>query len=144
MAVPRCAVAQPDDVAVAQKRFQDLYAAGDYAAAPFAGAQKNGAAAKRGGTSNFAYVSALNDLARAHQALGRYGGRPGCSKRVLGTLQKRISRTSVPPGPAARQPGHGVASLLQANSVEAEKLYNAGARDRPRRRAGSIRTSPCS
>jgi hypothetical protein len=38
---------------------------GGYSAA-LAEAQKTEAAAKRGGTNNFAYVSALNDLARAH------------------------------------------------------------------------------
>ena len=38
--------AQQPDVAAAQKRFQDLYAAGNYAAA-FAEAQKTEAAAKR-------------------------------------------------------------------------------------------------
>ena len=65
------AAAQQVDIAAAQKRFQDLYAAGNYAAA-FAEAQKTEAAAKRAGTNNLAYVLALNDLARAHQALGRY------------------------------------------------------------------------
>jgi hypothetical protein len=44
VSVPLRAGAQQNDVAVAQKRFQDLYAAGDYAAA-LAEAQKNEAAA---------------------------------------------------------------------------------------------------
>ena len=120
VAVPLRAAAQQNDVAVAQKRFQDLYAAGDYSAA-LAEAQKNEAAAKRGGTNNFAYVSALNDLARAHQALGRYGEAAGMFKQVLGTLQKNL-----PPGDARlAQPLANLATvyLLQANSVEAEKLY---------------------
>ena len=69
VSAPVQAVAQQIDVAAAQKRFQDLYAAGDYSAA-LAESQKTEAAAKRGGTNNFAYVSARNDLARAHQALG--------------------------------------------------------------------------
>ena len=79
------AAAQQNDVAAAQKRFQDLYAAGDYSAA-LAEAQKNEAAAKRGGTNNFAYVSALNDLARAHQALGRYAEAAGMFRQVVGTM----------------------------------------------------------
>ena len=53
--VPRRAAAQEFDIAAAQKRFQALYAAGDYAAA-LAEAQRNEAAAKRGGTNNLAYV----------------------------------------------------------------------------------------
>src|SRR5260221_14761622 len=81
--------AQQIDMAAPQKRFQELYAAGDYSAA-LAEAQKAEAAAKRGGTNNFAYVSALNDLARAHQALGRYGEAAGKFKQVLGTMQKNL------------------------------------------------------
>jgi len=42
---PGPAMAQQFDIAAAQKRFQDLYAAGDYAAA-FAEAQKTEAAAR--------------------------------------------------------------------------------------------------
>src|ERR1700704_3847853 len=120
VSAPLRAVAQPSDVAAAQKRFQDLYAAGDYSAA-LAEGQKTEAAAKRGGTNNFAYVSALNDLARAHQALGRYAEAAGMFKQVLGTLQKNL-----PAGdPRLAQPLANLATvyLLQANSVEAEKLY---------------------
>src|SRR3954452_3281650 len=92
VSAPSPAVAQPIGVAAAQKRFQDLYAAGDYSAA-LAEAQKTEAAAKRGGTNNFAYVSALNDLARAHQALGRYPEAAGMFKQVVGTLQKNLPPT---------------------------------------------------
>ena len=112
--------AQQPDVAAAQKRFQDLYAAGNYAAA-FAEAQKTEAAAKRGGTNNFAYVSALNDLARAHQAMGRYTTAAGMFRQVLATLQKNI--------PAAdRRVAQAMANLatvylLQGRSDDAEKLY---------------------
>ena len=112
--------AQQSDIAAAQKRFQDLYAAGDYSAA-LAEAQKNEAAAKRGGTNNFAYVSALNDLARAHQALGRYAEAAGMFRQVVGTMQKNL-----PPGdPRLAQPLANLATvyLLQANPGEAEKLY---------------------
>jgi CHAT domain-containing protein len=114
------AAAQQNDIAAAQKRFQDLYAAGDYSGA-LAEAQKTEAAAKRGGTNNFAYVSALNDLARAHQALGRYAEAAGMFKQVLGTLQKNLP----PNDPSLAQPLANLATvyLLQANLGEAEKLY---------------------
>ena len=117
---PSQAVAQQIDVAAAQKRFQDLYAAGDYSAA-LAEAQKTEAAAKRGGTNNFAYVSALNDLARAHQALGRYAEAAAMFKQVLGTLQKNLP----PNDQRLAQPLANLATvyLLQANPGEAEKLY---------------------
>ncbi|HZD64088.1 MAG TPA: CHAT domain-containing tetratricopeptide repeat protein [Xanthobacteraceae bacterium] len=117
---PSPAVAQPIDVAAAQKRFQDLYAAGDYSAA-LAEAQKTEAAAKRGGTNNFAYVTALNDLGRAHQALGRYAEAAAMFKQVLGTLQKNLPPTDQ----RLAQPLANLATvyLLQANPGEAEKLY---------------------
>ena len=120
VSAPSQAVAQQIDVAAAQKRFQDLYAAGDYAAA-LAEAQKTEAAAKRGGTNNFAYVSALNDLARAHQALGRYAEAAAMFKQVLGTLQKNLP----PNDKGLAQPLANLATvyLLQANPGEAEKLY---------------------
>src|SRR5712691_7654333 len=114
------AAAQQADVAASQKRFQDLYAAGDYAAA-LAEAQKAEAAAKRGGTNNFAYVSALNDLGRANQALGQYGKAAGMFRQVLDTLQKNI-----PPGDGRlAQPMANLATvlLLQGNAGEAERLY---------------------
>ena len=120
VSVPLRAVAQQIDVAAAQKRFQDLYAAGDYSAA-LAEAQKTEAATKRGGTNNFAYVSALNDLARAHQALGRYREAAGMFKQVLGTMQKNLPPTDL----RLAQPLANLATvyLLQANPGEAEKLY---------------------
>src|SRR5262249_43871883 len=114
------AAAQQADVAAAQKRFQDLYAAGDYAGA-LAEAQKAEAAAKRGGTNNFAYVSALNDLGRANQALGQYAKAAGMFRQALDTLQKNI-----PPGDGRlAQPMANLATvlLLQGNAGEAEKLY---------------------
>jgi CHAT domain-containing protein len=112
--------AQQTDLAAFQKRFQDLYEAGNYSAA-LAEAQKAEAAAKRGGTNNFAYVSALNDLARAHQALGRYGEAAQMFKQVVSTLQKNISPTDL----RVAQPLANLATvyLLQGNSAEAEKLY---------------------
>jgi CHAT domain-containing protein/Tfp pilus assembly protein PilF len=114
------AAAQQNDMAAAQKRFQDLYAAGDYAAA-LAEAQKTEAAAKRAGTNNITYVLALNDLARANQALGRYGEAASMFKQVVAALQKNL-----PPNDA--RTGQAMANLatvylLQANPGEAEKLY---------------------
>src|SRR5713226_8656020 len=84
------AAAQQVDIAAAQKRFQDLHAAGDYAAA-LAEAQKTEAAAKRGGTNNITYVLALNDLARAHQALGNYSTAANMFNQVVSALQKNVA-----------------------------------------------------
>jgi len=108
------------DPAAAQKRFQDLYAAGNYSAA-LAEAQKTEAAAKRAGTNNFAYVSALNDLARAHQALGQYPEAAGRFKQVLSILQKNAPPTD--PSVAQALANLATVYLLQSNSGEAEKLY---------------------
>jgi CHAT domain-containing protein/lipopolysaccharide biosynthesis regulator YciM len=112
--------AQQTDTAVSQKRFQNLYAAGNYSAA-LAEAQKAEAAAKRGGTNNFAYVSALNDLARAHQALGRYAEAAGMFKQVLSILQKNAPPTDPSVGQALAN--LATVYLLQSNAGEAEKLY---------------------
>jgi CHAT domain-containing protein/Flp pilus assembly protein TadD len=111
--------AQQIDTA-SQKRFQELYEAGNYSAA-LAEAQKAEAAARRGGTNNFAYVSALNDLARAHQALARYGEAAQMFKQVISTLQKNIPPTDL----RVAQPVANLATvyLLQGDAAEAEKLY---------------------
>src|SRR5262245_23002801 len=114
------AAAQQGDMAAAQKRFQELYAAGDYPAA-LAEAQKNEAAAKRAGTNNFAYVTALNDLARANQALGRYGEAAGMFKQVLNILQKNAPPTDSSVAQALAN--LATVYLLQSNPGEAEKLY---------------------
>jgi CHAT domain-containing protein/tetratricopeptide (TPR) repeat protein len=108
------------DIAAAQKRFQDLYAAGNFAAA-FAEAQKTEAAAKRSGTNNLAYVLALNDLGRGHQALGRYKDAAGVFKQVLGTLQKNVPPTD--PRVAQIQANLATVLLLQGSYGEAERLY---------------------
>jgi tetratricopeptide (TPR) repeat protein len=83
------------DPAAAQKRFQDLYEAGNYSAA-LAEAQKAEATAKRAGTNNFAYVSALNDLARAHQALGRYADAASMFKQVYLAYYKGTCHRPIP------------------------------------------------
>jgi len=70
-------------------RFQELYSAGNYSAA-LVEAQKNEASAKRRGTNNIAYVSALNDLARAHYQLGHYAESANMFQRIVNALQKNI------------------------------------------------------
>jgi tetratricopeptide (TPR) repeat protein len=87
--VPQRAAAQQVDIAAAQKRFQDLYAAGDFAAA-LAEAQKTEAAAKRAGTNNITYVLALNDLARAHQGQGNYSTAAAMFSQAVSALQKNL------------------------------------------------------
>jgi CHAT domain-containing protein/Tfp pilus assembly protein PilF len=112
--------AQTIDIAAAQKRFQDLYAAGNYSAA-LAQAQSTEAAARRAGTNNLTYVLALNDLARAHQELGHYADAVGMFKQALAAMQKNLP----PSDPRISQvlANLATATLLQGNGGEAEKLY---------------------
>ena len=117
---PGPAMAQQVDIAAAQKRFQDLYAAGDYAAA-FAEAQKTEAAAKRGGTNNLAYMLALNDLAAPIRRSAATATRPRLFRQVLAAFQKNIPPTD--PRIAQVLANLATALLLQGNSGEAEKLY---------------------
>src|SRR5579872_297714 len=84
--------AQQANTGDAQKRFQALYAAGDYMAA-LAEAQQAETAAKRSGTNKLEYLLALNDLARAHQALGHYGEAADRFKQVLAAVQKNDALT---------------------------------------------------
>ncbi|MGE0034854.1 MAG: tetratricopeptide repeat protein [Xanthobacteraceae bacterium] len=118
--VPKQAAAQQFDIGAAQKRFQALYVAGDYTGA-LAEAQRNEAAAKRGGTNNLAYVLALNDLGRANQALGRYNDAARMFKQVLGTLQRNVPPTD--PRVAQLQANLATVYLLQGSYGESEKLY---------------------
>ncbi len=83
------AAAQQSDFQAAHRRFQDLYKAGKYGDA-LAEAQKTEAWAKRRGTNNITYISALNDLARAHYKLGQYAEALGMFRQVVDTLQKNI------------------------------------------------------
>ena len=114
------AAAQPLDIAAAQKRFQALYAAGRYADA-FAAARDTEAAAKRAGTNNIAYVLALNDLARAHQALGHYGDAATMFTGVVDALKKNIP----PSDPRLAQALANLATvdLLRHRTADAERLY---------------------
>lgn len=114
------AAAQTIDIAAAQKRFQELYAAGNYSGA-FAQAQSTEAAARRAGTNNITYILALNDLARAHQELGHYADAAAMFKRVLDTLQKNVPASD--PRIAQALANLATATLLQGNGSEAEKLY---------------------
>ena len=114
------AAAQQVDIAASQKQFQALYAAGNFAAA-FAEAQKAEAAAKRAGTNNFAYVSALNDLGRAHQALGNYPEAGKMFKQVLDTLQRNIPSTD--PRVAQALANLATVYLLQGRKSRGRETY---------------------
>lgn len=114
------AIAQKVDVTAAQRHFQELYVAGNYSGA-LAEAQSTEAAAKRNGTNNITYVLALNDLARAHQALGHYADAATMFRQVLDALQK----TSQPSDPRVAQALANLATvyLLQGDNGGAERLY---------------------
>lgn len=114
------ALAQGADVAAAQKRFQDLYAAGNYTAA-LAEAQKTEEAARRISTDNFAYVSALNDLGRANQVLGQYAQAAEMFERVVGTFKKHLPANHRD----LAQPLANLATvyLLQGENSKAEALF---------------------
>ena len=114
------AAAQTIDIAAAQKRFQELYAAGNFSGA-FTQAQSTEAAARRAGTNNLTYILALNDLARAHQELGHYADAVSMFKRVLDALQKNVPPAD--PRIAQALANLATATLLQGNGSEAEKLY---------------------
>src|SRR5215470_4788258 len=113
--------AQPLDFAASEKRFQELAAAGNYAAA-FAEAQKLESAVKaRSGTNNPTYVRALNNLAGANQYLGRYREAEGLFKQVLAVLEKNLG----PADPAVAQALSNLATVYvyQGRYGEAEPLY---------------------
>jgi CHAT domain-containing protein/Tfp pilus assembly protein PilF len=116
----RAAPAQQVDIAAAQKRFQDRYAAGDYSGA-LAEAQRTEAAAKRGGTNSLAYVLAANDLGRAHQALGNYANAANLFSQALGILQKNVPAND--PRVGQIQANLATVYLLQGRSADAEKLF---------------------
>jgi CHAT domain-containing protein/tetratricopeptide (TPR) repeat protein len=126
------AVAQAFDIAAAQQRFQGLYASGKYQAA-LAEAQKNEAAAKRGGVNTLPYVLALNDLGRAYQALGRYNEAARAFKQVVDTLKKNVPPTD----PKLIQTNANLAKvyLLLGRYDEAESLFKQ-ARDATARQSG--------
>jgi CHAT domain-containing protein/tetratricopeptide (TPR) repeat protein len=109
------AVAQPS-----QQRFQELFSAGDYSAALIE-AQKNEAAARRAGTNNINYVSALNDLARANFQLGHYTEAVKMFRQVVDALQRNIPAND----PRLLQAKNNLADvfLKLTRYGEAEKLY---------------------
>ena len=114
------AKAQGVDIAAAQKRFQDLYAAGRYQDA-YDEAVKNETAAKRGGVNTLPYVLALNDLGRANQALGRYPEAGHLFKQVVDTLKKNVPASD----PKLVQSNANLAKvyLLLGRYGEAETLF---------------------
>jgi CHAT domain-containing protein/Tfp pilus assembly protein PilF len=114
------AMAQQVNIMASQKRFQELYSAGEYTAA-LAEAQKTEAAAKRSGTNNITYVLALNDLARAHQGLGNYVTAASMFNQAVSALQKNVP----PDDPRLGQVLANLATvyLLQGRNGDAEKLY---------------------
>ncbi len=103
-----------------QQRFQELFSAGNFKAA-LTEAQKNEAAAKRQGTNNINYVSALNDLARAHFQLGDYDASAKMFQRVVDALQKNIPAND----PRLLQSKNNLADayLKLTRYADAERIY---------------------
>ena len=114
------AVAAPQGDQAAQKRFQELYAKGNYGAA-LTEAQQQEASAKRNGTNNPAYMAALTNLAGANQALGNYAQAAVMFAQVLSAFQNNIK----PDDPTLAQPlsNLGTAYLLLGRYAQAQPLF---------------------
>jgi tetratricopeptide (TPR) repeat protein len=120
------ATAQRIDFEGSHKRFEDLCAAADYKAA-LVEAQKTEATAKRAGTNNISYVLALNDLGRAHQALGDYSKAASMFNQAVATLRQAVLQKHITPDDSRlRQIIANLATvyLLQGRLEDAEMLYN--------------------
>lgn len=113
------------NIEAAQKRFQQLFAAGKFQDA-FAEATKTERQARRGGTNSFTYVLALNDLGRAQQALGHYAEAAQSFERVISLLRKNVPATD----PNLIQVNANLAKvyLLMGRYGRAEAMFKA-ARD---------------
>ncbi len=111
---------QQTDQMTAQRRFQELYTAGNYAGA-FAEAQQQEIAAKRTGTNNPAYMVALTNLAGANQALGRYAPAAAMFAQVLNAFERNVKADD----PTLAQPlsNLGAAYVLLGRRGEAQELF---------------------
>jgi CHAT domain-containing protein/Flp pilus assembly protein TadD len=118
--VSTSATPQQIDQGAAQTRFQELYAAGNYAGA-LAEAQQQEVAAKRNGTNNPAYMAALTNLAGANQALGRYASAAAMFAQVLNAFERNVKADD----PTLAQPlsNLGTAYVLLGRYAEAQKLF---------------------
>lgn len=116
----------------AQKRFQQLFAAGKFQDA-YAQAAETERQARRGGTNSFTYVLALNDLGRAQQALGQYPEAAQSFERVISILRKNVPAND----PNLTQVNANLAKvyLLMGRYGKAEAMFKA-ARDATAKTAG--------
>jgi CHAT domain-containing protein/Tfp pilus assembly protein PilF len=114
------ASAQQTDRMAAKKRFEELYAAGNYSAA-LAEAKQQESAAKRNGTNNPAYMAALTNLAGANQALGQYAQAAAMFEQVLKGFERNLKADD----PTLAQPlsNLGAAYVLLGRYGEAQKLF---------------------
>jgi CHAT domain-containing protein/tetratricopeptide (TPR) repeat protein len=115
------AVPQQMDQVASQKRFQELYAAGNYAGA-LAAAQQQESAARRNGTNNPAYMAALTNLAGANQALGQYAKAATMFAQVLDAFQRNLKSDD----PTLAQPlsNLGAAYVLLGRYRDARPLFD--------------------
>lgn len=117
----------------AQKRFQQLFAAGKYHDA-LEQATKGEQRARRRGTNSFAYVLALNDLGRAQQAVAQYPEAAKSFERVIAILRKNVPAND----PNVIQVNANLAKvyLLMGRYDKAEAMFKA-ARDATAKTAGN-------
>jgi len=113
--------AQQADIAASQKRFNELYAKGNYPAALLEAQKLEALVKARLGADSADYATALLDLANVHWKQGRYGEAGALYERALPIREQAL-------GPSHPFVGHTLNSLANAylkegRRAEAEGLY---------------------
>ena len=131
------AATQQGDLNAINKRFSDLYAAGNYAAA-LVEAQKAEALVKaRFGVNHANYGVALDNLAIVYQPQGKYADAEGLHKRALAIREKALGANH----PDVASTLNNLAIVYQSQGKYAEAERSTSARWRSRRRR-SAQTTP--
>jgi CHAT domain-containing protein/tetratricopeptide (TPR) repeat protein len=113
--------AQQGDIGALQKRFRELFAAGDYAAALMEAQKLEAAVKERFGTQHERYADVLVAQANVLRTLGRYPEAEGLAKRAVATAEQAKGTTH--PVVATALTSLGLAYELQGRYGEAEPLY---------------------
>jgi CHAT domain-containing protein/tetratricopeptide (TPR) repeat protein len=115
------AAAQQGDLDTMLRRFNELYAAGNYPAA-LVEAQKQEAVVKaRFGVNHSNYSVALNNLAVVYQAQGKYADAEGLYKRALAIRERALGQDH--PAVALSINNLALVYSYQGKYAEAERLY---------------------